>query len=129
MSGRCPEVVESVLRDARASGVERISLVDVIWGYDARNKLAVLPEEINEALSRIDWIVEDREDEQLFLCFTSNPVGSHVVVSDADFRWADAEYRRRFWRAYEELTHDDLSIRESTFSRVRAVLRRIVPGG
>ncbi|MBN1321477.1 MAG: hypothetical protein JXA87_11645 [Thermoleophilia bacterium] len=39
-----PEIVEAILRDARASGEGRVSLVDVIRRYDARNKLAILLE-------------------------------------------------------------------------------------
>ena len=97
-----PEIIRSILEDARASGQARISLVDVIWQYDGRNKLAVLLEEINDALKTISWITISRQGKEVFLDFVSGP-SSTVEITEADFRWADREYRRRFSKAYKKM--------------------------
>ena len=93
-----PEIVKSILEDARESGQERISLVDVIWQYDERNKLAPLLEEINDALKTIGWITTSRQGKELFFDFVSRS-NSAVEITEADFRWADKEYRRRLCKS------------------------------
>ena len=51
-----PEIFRSIMSDARSSGIKRISLVDIIGQYDARQHLAPLLSELNIALSTIDYI-------------------------------------------------------------------------
>lgn len=102
MNKTYPEIIKSIIDDARASGQKRISLVDVIWQYDGRNKLAVLISEINAALKTIDWISFSKEGKELFLIFNQGQ-GNNVEVSEADFKWADNEYRRRFAKALKNI--------------------------
>ncbi|MFA4829475.1 MAG: hypothetical protein WC855_12975 [Thermodesulfovibrionales bacterium] len=98
-----PEIVRTILENARSSGEDRISLVDVIWKYDEKNKLAPLLEEINEALRDIDWISLSWDDKELFLIFKDSHTAS-VSVTKEDFKWADNEYRRRFSKALKKLS-------------------------
>lgn len=107
MTTHYTDLVEAILRDAQEAGDERISLVEVMWRFDARQRIPMLPDEINEALASIDGVVEEREKRELFFRFAPDVVGSHVVVSKEDFHWADQEYNRRFWKAYRELRQRD----------------------
>ena len=97
-----PEIIISILEDAKASNKERISLVDVIWEYDRRNKLMPLLEEINEALKTITWVNTTKVGEEVFLGITPEQT-SYVVISESDFHLASKEYSRRFWKAYKNL--------------------------
>lgn len=101
------DLVEEILRGARRAGHARISLVSVMWRFDWRSKIPVSLEEINQALANIDWIVEEKEQKELFFRFTPDGTGRHAVVSKEDFHWADQEYRRRFWEAYRKLDEKD----------------------
>lgn len=90
-----PAIIKSFLEEARTSGREKLSLVDLRWQYDARNKQAVLLEEINDALKTITGISLSRDGKELFLCYTAEQSNT-VEISPSDFKWADNEYRRRF---------------------------------
>jgi hypothetical protein len=92
-------MVEANLNEARTSGRKRISLVALINLCDYRHRMGVVLDELNAALSGIDWLVAEREGTELFLRFTSRPVKTHVVVSEEDFRWADQGFRRMFEKA------------------------------
>jgi len=101
-----PQIVVDIIRDARDSGNERISLVDIIWQYDARNRLAILLEEINEALKHIDWVTYDIEGNEVFLCFTRTGQPEFFIDKD-EFEWADKEYRRRFRAKLKEIKRNE----------------------
>ncbi|MHB0915101.1 MAG: hypothetical protein ACYC57_10755 [Thermoleophilia bacterium] len=101
MKKEYPEIFMSILSDAKASGQDRLSLVDIIWRYDGRNKLAPLLSELNTALQMIDWVNVKKQGKELFIHFTGSPQ-NHVEISSEDFDWADNEYRRRFWKAVKD---------------------------
>lgn len=107
MSELYTDLVEEILRGARRAGHERISLVSVMWRFDSLQKIPVLPQEINQALANIDWIVEEKEQGELFFRFAPDGTGRHVEVSKEDFHWADEEYNRRFWEAYRKPKEGD----------------------
>jgi hypothetical protein len=92
-----PSTVEALLRESRESGEERISLADLVNRFKSRMKTLPRQEEINEALYRIDWIVEESEGGELFLRFSSVPLDTHAEIRDEEYFWEDSVWRTRGW--------------------------------
>jgi hypothetical protein len=97
-----PEIMREIFEDFKASGINQIPLVDVISTYDGRNKLAPLPEEVNEALKTIDWLVTVKKGKEVFFEISSNQI-ARTEIKREEFLWASKEYTKRFWKAYKKV--------------------------